>query len=204
MAGIASCCSTLSSRSNFQASLFKFETHRRRAIPSKLTHLRSIGVRAEVNYVNAEEAKKLLSDQGYVVLDVRDKTQYDRAHIKSCSHVPLFIENQDNDFGTIIKRTVHNNFSGLFFGLAFTKLNPQFVESVKSQFSSDSKLLVVCQEGLRSITEPSLVYHIIILILVRLLFTVNLGCIQDAFEKSPLLIWFSIHRTAFRYDELQN
>uniref|UniRef100_A0A2P2KR18 Rhodanese domain-containing protein n=1 Tax=Rhizophora mucronata TaxID=61149 RepID=A0A2P2KR18_RHIMU len=150
MAGIASCCSTLSSRSNFQASLFKFETHRRRAIPSKLTHLRSIGVRAEVNYVNAEEAKKLLSDQGYVVLDVRDKTQYDRAHIKSCSHVPLFIENQDNDFGTIIKRTVHNNFSGLFFGLAFTKLNPQFVESVKSQFSSDSKLLVVCQEGLRS------------------------------------------------------
>lgn len=51
--------------------------------------------------------------------------------------------------GTIIKRTVHNNFSGLFFGLAFTKPNPDFVQSVKQQFPADSKLLVVCQEGLR-------------------------------------------------------
>ncbi|RRT84866.1 hypothetical protein B296_00012926 [Ensete ventricosum] len=51
--------------------------------------------------------------------------------------------------GTIIKRTVHNNFSGLFFGLPFTKPNPDFVQSVKQQFPADSKLLVVCQEGLR-------------------------------------------------------
>ena len=51
--------------------------------------------------------------------------------------------------GTIIKRTLHNNFAGLFFGLPFTKLNPDFVKSVKSQFSPDSKLLIVCQEGLR-------------------------------------------------------
>lgn len=48
-----------------------------------------------------------------------------------------------------MKRTVHNNFAGLFFGLSFTKQNPDFVESVKEKFSPDSKLLVVCQEGLR-------------------------------------------------------
>lgn len=45
---------------------------------------------------------------------------------------------------------MHNNFSGLFFGLPFTKLNPEFVQSVKAQFSPQSKLLLVCQEGLRS------------------------------------------------------
>ncbi|XP_019054307.1 PREDICTED: rhodanese-like domain-containing protein 9, chloroplastic isoform X2 [Nelumbo nucifera] len=119
-------------------------------MPCKPLHKRSVGIRAEVNYVNSEVAKKLIAVEGYAVLDVRDKSQFDRAHIKSCYHVPLFIENKDNDLGTIIKRTVHNNFAGLFFGLPFTKLNPAFVQSVKSQFSTDSKLLLVCQEGLRS------------------------------------------------------
>ncbi|KAK3026783.1 hypothetical protein RJ639_040261 [Escallonia herrerae] len=47
-------------------------------------------------------------------------------------------------------RQLHNNFSGLFYGLPFTKSNPDFVRSIKSQFSPESKLLLVCQEGLRS------------------------------------------------------
>lgn len=111
---------------------------------------RFLAINAEVEYVNADEAKKLIAVEGYSILDVRDKTQFDRAHIKDCYHVPLFIENQDNDLGTIIKRTVHNNFSGLFFGLPFTKFNSEFVQSVKSQFSPESKILLVCQEGLRS------------------------------------------------------
>ena len=57
--------------------------------------------------------------------------------------------------GTIIKRQAHNNFAGLFFGLTFTKTNPEFLQSVKSQFSPESKLLLVCQEGLRSVFETS-------------------------------------------------
>ncbi|XP_068643068.1 rhodanese-like domain-containing protein 9, chloroplastic [Aristolochia californica] len=120
-------------------------------VPSlKLFPRRSLRIRAEVNFVNVEDAKRLVKDEGYVVLDVRDKRQFERARIKSCYHVPLFIENQDNDIGTIVKRTVHNNFSGLFFGILFTKQNPDFVKSVKEKFPLDSKLLVVCQEGLRS------------------------------------------------------
>ncbi|KAF5938210.1 hypothetical protein HYC85_025716 [Camellia sinensis] len=154
MAGIIGCCcsSTLSSRSNLRTSWFVFESHRGRNMTGKLKPVgrRNLVIKAEVNYVNAEEAKELVAVEGYSILDVRDKRQYDRAHIKSCYHVPIFIENNDNDLGTIIKRTVHNNFSGLFFGLAFTKSNPDFVQSVKSQFSPDSKLLLVCQEGLRS------------------------------------------------------
>lgn len=160
----------------------QFETHPGRKVSGKSICRRNLKIRADVNYVNAEEAKNLIAVERYAVLDVRDNSQYNRAHIKSSYHVPLFIENQDNDLGniffpstsfvcclcmasctyskiilvsvgagTIIKRTVHNNFSGLFFGLPFTKQNPEFVQSVKSQFSPESKLLVVCQEGLRSV-----------------------------------------------------
>ncbi|KAJ4705597.1 Rhodanese domain-containing protein [Melia azedarach] len=136
--------------SKLRTTWLEFKTHPGRTMSGTSIHRRSLKIRAEVNYVNAEEAKKLIAVEGYAVLDVRDKSQFDRAHIKSCYHAPLFVENQDNDLGTILKRTVHNNFSGLFFGLPFTKQNPEFIQSVKSQFSTESKLLLVCQEGLRS------------------------------------------------------
>ncbi|ONH95482.1 hypothetical protein PRUPE_7G073600 [Prunus persica] len=152
LAGIGSCCSTLSSTSNFRTSWLKFETqtHGGGTILGISYRRRTLAIRAEVNFVTAEEAKELIAVDGYTVVDVRDKSQFERAHIKSCHHVPLFIANEDNDPGTIIKRTLHNNFSGLFYGLPFTKPNPEFVQSVKSQFSPQSKLLLVCQEGLRS------------------------------------------------------
>lgn len=60
---------------------------------------RAFEIKAEVEFVNADEAKKLVAVEGYTVLDVRDKTQFERAHIKNCYHVPLFIENTDNDLG---------------------------------------------------------------------------------------------------------
>lgn len=60
---------------------------------------RSLRIAAEVKFVNAEEAKQLIAEEGYSVMDVRDKTQFERAHIKSCSHIPLFIYNEDNDIG---------------------------------------------------------------------------------------------------------
>lgn len=142
--------------SSFRTSPLEFKclTHRGETASGKPIRRRGLAIRAEVNYVSAEEAKQLIAE-GYTVIDVRDKSQFDRAHIKSCYHVPLFIENKDNDIGTIVKRTMHNNFSGLFFGLPYTKPNPEFVQSVKSQFSPESKLLLVCQEGLRSTAAAS-------------------------------------------------
>ncbi|CAN6440988.1 unnamed protein product [Victoria cruziana] len=79
-------------------------------VPFKLNHVgratrkpstrRSIMTRAEVKFVDSKEAEELVRIGGYVIVDVRDRTQYERAHIKSCEHVPLFVENTDNDFGT--------------------------------------------------------------------------------------------------------
>ncbi|KAL5983307.1 Rhodanese-like domain-containing protein 9, chloroplastic [Asimina triloba] len=147
MAGLANCSTAFSSSRTPWVAL---KIHG--GIPAASLKLRNrrTSIRAEVNFVDGDEARRLVAEEGYAILDVRDGTQYDRSHIKSCYHVPLFVENKDNDLGTRIKRTVHNNFSGLFFGLSFTKLNPDFVKSVKEQFSTDSKLLLVCQEGLRS------------------------------------------------------
>jgi len=162
------------------------------------TSCAAAAIRAEVSFVEADEAKRLVAEEGFTVLDIRDRTQRERAYIKSSTHVPLFIENQDNDIGmgttacisckkcyalkvelwpwvlklvaavlrtfslilfccqgTIVKRQVHNNFAGLFFGLPFTKLNPDFTKAVKEKFSPESKLLVVCQEGLRFVTQQS-------------------------------------------------
>lgn len=65
----------------------------------KQHHRRSFVIKAEVEFVDSEKATKLIAE-GYAVLDVRDKTQFERAHIKNCYHVPLFIENKDNDIGT--------------------------------------------------------------------------------------------------------
>ncbi|CAH9056310.1 unnamed protein product [Cuscuta europaea] len=132
------------------ASRLVLKPYRSGKVKGKQQLRRSLEIKAEVEFVNANEAKKLVAVDGYVVLDVCDKTQFERSHIKECHHVPLFIENKENDLGTVIKRTMHNNFSGLFFGLPFTKPNPEFLHSVRSQFSHESKLLLVCQEGLRS------------------------------------------------------
>ncbi|XP_076905225.1 rhodanese-like domain-containing protein 9, chloroplastic [Bidens hawaiensis] len=150
MAGISCCCSSaLSSRSNLGAISLSFSNNNNGRAARRILR-KSLRINAEISYVNAEEARRLVGEEGYSIVDVRDRIQYERAHIKSCSHVPLFIENKDNDIGTIINRQLHNNFSGLFYGLPFTKPNPEFVDSVRSKFSPDSKILIVCQEGLRS------------------------------------------------------
>ncbi|XP_002975300.2 rhodanese-like domain-containing protein 9, chloroplastic [Selaginella moellendorffii] len=107
-------------------------------------------VAAGIKYVDGEEAKKLVTEEGYSVVDVRDKSQFDRAHIKPSTHVPLFTVNTDGDISTSIRRVMHNGFAGLFYGIAFTKPNSNFVADVERSFSKDSKLLLVCQEGLRS------------------------------------------------------
>jgi hypothetical protein len=56
-------------------------------------------VRGEVSFVDGDDAKRLVTEEGYTVLDIRDRTQRERAHIKSSTHVPLFVENQDSDIG---------------------------------------------------------------------------------------------------------
>ncbi|KAC9612060.1 hypothetical protein E3N88_45563 [Mikania micrantha] len=69
MAGI-SCCSSsaLSSRSNFGAISLRFNNaHGGR---TSTIFRKSLRINAEISYVNAEEAKKLVSEEGYSIVDV--------------------------------------------------------------------------------------------------------------------------------------
>lgn len=85
--------------SNLRTPWLVFETHRGQTVTGKPLRRRNLEIKAVVNYVSAKEAKELIAVDGFTVLDVRDVKQFDRAHIKSCHHVPLFIENKDNDLG---------------------------------------------------------------------------------------------------------
>ena len=58
--------------------------------------------RAGVQYVDAEEAKQMASEDGFKIIDIRDASQYDRSHISKSIHVPLFIANEATDPGTLI------------------------------------------------------------------------------------------------------
>eukprot|EP00850_Spirogloea_muscicola_P010523 SM000062S19909 [mRNA] locus=s62:312605:314211:+ [translate_table: standard] len=105
---------------------------------------------SKLQYVKPDVAKKLVDTEGYTVVDIRDERQYKKAHIVNSEHIPLFVENTDSDVATLVRRQAHNNFAGLLYGLAFTKDNDNFISTFEQKFKKDSKLLVVCQEGLRS------------------------------------------------------
>jgi len=107
-------------------------------------------VSAGVQYVDADEAKQMVSNDGYKIIDIRDASQYDRSHITKSDHIPLFIANEDGDPGTLIKKFAHNSFAGAFYGLAFTKENNDFLGTIQKKYKKDDKILMVCQEGLRS------------------------------------------------------
>eukprot|EP00245_Coleochaete_scutata_P017861 TRINITY_DN8_c0_g1_i1.p1 TRINITY_DN8_c0_g1~~TRINITY_DN8_c0_g1_i1.p1 ORF type:complete len:263 (+),score=50.12 TRINITY_DN8_c0_g1_i1:64-852(+) len=103
-----------------------------------------------VQYVDAEQAKQLVED-GYTILDVRDNSQYNRSFIPSCVHVPMYVDNNDMDPGALLNRALHNGFAGFLFGIPYLKQNPDFVSEVQAKVGGkDAKLVVVCQQGMRS------------------------------------------------------
>lgn len=69
---------------------------------SSLSDTQTTGVAraAGVEYVDPEEAKQLVNEEGYSIIDIRDAGQYNRAHIPNSLHAPLFIDNEDSDPGT--------------------------------------------------------------------------------------------------------
>jgi hypothetical protein len=69
----------------------------------------------------------------------------------------------------------------LFFGIPFTRPNPDFVQSVKSQIQPETKLLIVCQEGLRS------VYHFLPYLIANYIFQLWLLLMIISFQNYIIL-----------------
>lgn len=83
-----------------------------------------------VKRIDAERAAELLgNNQGYVFLDVRMEHEYQQGHVPSAQNIPVMIKGP---------------------GGVGIQMNPDFVETVGSNFANDSRIILGCQKGGRS------------------------------------------------------
>lgn len=81
-----------------------------------------------VNRVSPEEADALVREQGYVYVDVRSIPEFDAGHPAGAYNVPL----------------MHKTAAGM-------QPNPEFMAVMESSFGRDSKLVLGCRSGVRSL-----------------------------------------------------
>ncbi|KAI5076336.1 hypothetical protein GOP47_0008401 [Adiantum capillus-veneris] len=98
------------------------------------------------------DAHKLVCDEGYKLLDVRPVWEWEKAYVGGSLHIPLFVEDDDSGYLTLLKRSIQMGYGGVWMGQRLTTRNPQFLEQVQSSLpEKDQKVLVACGEGLRSL-----------------------------------------------------
>lgn len=74
--------------------------------------------------------------------------------------MPLFVEDKDYSPLTLVKKWVHFGYIGLWTGQNFTMMNDDFVQQVESVVpDKNSKVIVACGEGLRSMMAASKLYE---------------------------------------------
>lgn len=135
-------------------------TFRVQAAASASFNARQLIESGTVKTLQPKDASMAISSEGFVLLDVRPEWERKKAHVKGSLHVPLFVEDIDNSPLTLIKKWVHFGYIGLWTGQYFTTLNPSFLVQLETVVpSKDSKLLVACGEGLRSLMAITKVYE---------------------------------------------
>lgn len=97
-----------------------------------------------------KDAASAMESQGYTLLDIRPRWEWEKAHAAGALHVPLFVEDEDSSPITLLKKWVHFGYIGLWTGQLFTMMNPEFMQQVeRAAPDRETKLLVACGEGLR-------------------------------------------------------
>ncbi|GKV06027.1 hypothetical protein SLEP1_g17964 [Rubroshorea leprosula] len=103
-----------------------------------------------------KDATTTMNSEGFVLLDIRPEWEREKAHVKGSLHVPLFVKDLDNSPITLLKKWVHFGYIGLWTGQNFTMINPEFLKQVEAAVpDKETKLLVACGEGLRSMMAAS-------------------------------------------------
>ncbi|CAA2979743.1 rhodanese-like domain-containing 10 [Olea europaea subsp. europaea] len=98
-----------------------------------------------------KDAASAMESEGYILLDIRPQWETEKARVSGSLHVPLFVEDKDNSPLTLLKKWVHFGYIGAWTGQYFTMINDDFVKEVEKEVpDKESKLLVACGEGLRS------------------------------------------------------
>ncbi|KAH6836651.1 Rhodanese/Cell cycle control phosphatase superfamily protein [Perilla frutescens var. hirtella] len=112
-----------------------------------------------VTPITPKDAASAMESHGYRLLDIRPEWEREKARVSGSLHVPLFVEDKDNSPITLLKKWVHFGYIGLWTGQLFTMINPSFLQQVEEVVpDKDSKLLVACGEGLRSLIAVATLY----------------------------------------------
>ena len=66
-------------------------------------------------------------------------------------NVPIFVPDEEVSFSNLLKQSAAFGTGGWWQGGGHMKANPAFMETVKAKVPLDSKVVVACQKGLRSL-----------------------------------------------------
>lgn len=91
--------------------------------------------------------------EGWTLVDVRPKSEHDKAFVDGAVNVPVYVDEDEVSPGALIKQATAMGMGGWWLGGGHMKPNPQFMQQVQQQVpKNDSKVIVACQKGLRSVT----------------------------------------------------
>ncbi|KDO56644.1 hypothetical protein CISIN_1g027877mg [Citrus sinensis] len=128
-------------------------------INAKASNARQLIQSGAIQPFTPKEAAAAMKE-GFMLLDIRPIWETEKARVKGSLHVPLFVEDRDYSAITLLKKWVHFGYIGLWTGQKFTMFNPNFVRQVEAAVpDKESKLLVACGEGLRSMMAASKLYE---------------------------------------------
>ncbi|BAT97391.1 hypothetical protein LR48_Vigan11g114800 [Vigna angularis] len=126
------------------------------ATTSSTSSARQLIESGTVRPILPKDASSAINSEGFILLDVRPYWEREKARVTGSLHVPIFVEDKDNSPITLLKKWVHFGYIGLWTGQYLTTVNSEFLSQVeKAVPGKDTKLLVACGEGLRSMTAAS-------------------------------------------------
>ncbi|XP_043707526.1 rhodanese-like domain-containing protein 10 [Telopea speciosissima] len=113
-----------------------------------------------VRTIPPKEATTVIDSEGWKLLDIRPVWEREKALVSGSLHIPLFVKDMDSSPLTLLKKWVHFGYIGLWTGQNLTTINPEFLRQVEVAVpDKESKLLVACGEGLRSMMAVTRLYE---------------------------------------------
>lgn len=102
--------------------------------------------------VNAS-AKDLrpMQQDGWVLLDVRSPGEAKKVPIRGAVEVPLFVEDDSTSISSFLAKWAHLGTGGWWLGGTHMVPNKMFMQQIQEKIPKDSRVVVACQKGLRSL-----------------------------------------------------
>jgi len=104
-----------------------------------------------VRSVSSRETMEMVNSGEWVLLDVRPEEEVDNGEIPGSVCVPLFEVDDDLSPQGLLKQMSAFGMGGWWLGGQHMKPNTSFMPAVLNKIPRDSKVIVVCQKGLRSL-----------------------------------------------------